>query len=278
MSRELSLAALLLVLIGGATLTQAGPGTGMQPVPARLARRLRSPAAPAPKVIIEGTIESVTLSPEDFPRFQGRMVVAPRDGGDPVVFRVFEYSLILVRDRGRLYAGKLKQLEPGWKVSAVYLVDDQGDLGGDGEWFMDNCIADYPRDPDARETAGGLPELGGSRSPDGEVVPFTDGVVSGTLRSVSPAPGELPDFQGRLVVEPDEGEPLVFRVRTYSLILVDDGGRLYAGRLDQLRPGWRIEAGYDMDNETGLGGNGEFHMMNCIVRYPGPVGDRPSTR
>ncbi|HNV70095.1 MAG TPA: hypothetical protein PKO06_10375, partial [Candidatus Ozemobacteraceae bacterium] len=58
---------------------------------------------------------------------------------------------------------------------------------------------------------------------------------------------EDPDVVGVLQVTRNDGEIFRFRVFTYTLILIRDAhGKLWAGRLKHLRPGWACEVAFDL--------------------------------
>lgn len=81
-------------------------------------------------------------------------------------------------------------------------------------------------------------------------------IVRGAISAVGPAGGEMAGTGsarapiGRLWVVADDGQRYVFGIDTCTLILIQDrDGRLWIGRLEQLRPGWRCTVAYGIPDE-----------------------------
>ncbi len=73
-------------------------------------------------------------------------------------------------------------------------------------------------------------------------------IIPGKVKAVElTSSSETPDVVGVLQVTRNDGESFRFRVYTCTLILIRDAhGRLWAGRLEHLKPGWVCEVAFDL--------------------------------
>ena len=113
----------------------SGSGSRIMDVPAVLLSR-RSPAADRPalnKTLFNGRIKKIALSDETAPENLQGIITIEKEDGSVRSFLVSRYTFIMVVDlNGNGYAGKLRQLKPGWKCEAAY------DIPDDDYWKTDS--------------------------------------------------------------------------------------------------------------------------------------------
>ena len=102
------------------------------------------------RVMLSGHISDIILAePTTDPSITGQLHIQ-RDDGERATFIIRSYTLILIKDRlGRIWAGRLNQLQPGWRVTVAYdLPPDDGDMpdkgGSPDVKDADNLIAEVP--------------------------------------------------------------------------------------------------------------------------------------
>jgi hypothetical protein len=123
-----------------------GAAAGGRDVEGVLAARAEGPS---PRVLLEGVVTEVLPVPEPpTVGVAGFMRVEAPDGSSKY-FRVFTYTLILIRAQGRLWAGRLDQVRPGWPASVAY--DLPPDPSNEPPWDpyedADNMIVDHLPEP-----------------------------------------------------------------------------------------------------------------------------------
>jgi hypothetical protein len=123
-----------------------GAEAGARDVEEVLASRAEGPS---PRVLLDGVVTEVLPVPEPpTVGVAGFMRVEAPDGTSKY-FRVFTYTLILIRAQGRLWAGRLDQVRPGWPASVAY--DLPPDPANEPPWDpyedADNMIVDYLPEP-----------------------------------------------------------------------------------------------------------------------------------
>ncbi|EKD84185.1 MAG: hypothetical protein ACD_39C00194G0001 [uncultured bacterium] len=113
-----------------------------------------------------------------------------------------------------------------------------------------------------------------------EVAPATRDISEGHIHEIIFAgEGADPEIQGMMTVLQKDGSLRPFIVHKYTLILVKSlSDNLYAGRLDQLRTGWKCSIGFDIpdddDNYDFTGKSVENQPKiadNMIVEYVPPA-------
>jgi len=113
-----------------------------------------------------------------------------------------------------------------------------------------------------------------------EVAPATRDISEGHIDEIILAgEGAEPDVQGMMTVRQTDGSLRQFIVHKYTLILVKSlSDHLYAGRLDQLRAGWKCSVGFDIpesDDNYDFTGEAAEHQPkiadNMIVDYAPPT-------
>ncbi|KAF1079315.1 MAG: hypothetical protein GQF41_4424 [Candidatus Rifleibacterium amylolyticum] len=113
-----------------------------------------------------------------------------------------------------------------------------------------------------------------------EPVPATRDISEGHIHEIILAgEGAEPDVQGMMTVLQNDGSRRQFIVHKYTLILVKSlSDHLYAGRLDQLRTGWKCSVGFDIpddDDNYDFAGRDAEHLPkiadNMIVDYAPPT-------
>lgn len=122
-------AGLLATLLIGLSGPGLGAGAGVERAAPRTCR-----------TVFEGTITEVMLAPSRTGRaLQGLLCVEAVDGARKR-FRVQTFTLILVRDRdGRLWAGRLRDLDHGWVCSVAFDLQNESD-DGSGDKDADETI------------------------------------------------------------------------------------------------------------------------------------------
>jgi len=112
------------------------------------------------------------------------------------------------------------------------------------------------------------------------VAPATRDISEGHIDEIILAgEGADPEMQGMMTVRHNDGSLRQFIVHKYTLILVKSlSDHLYAGRLDQLRTGWKCSVGFDIpesdDNYDFTGETAEHQPKiadNMIVDYAPPT-------
>lgn len=75
-------------------------------------------------------------------------------------------------------------------------------------------------------------------------------LFEGKIKSIIMAGEDDPaDIVGAITIVNEDNAQMSFQVHQYSLILVEDGGYIYAGELHQIRPGWECSVGYDIPED-----------------------------
>ncbi|PKL46141.1 MAG: hypothetical protein CVV42_17435 [Candidatus Riflebacteria bacterium HGW-Riflebacteria-2] len=112
-----------------------------------------------------------------------------------------------------------------------------------------------------------------------EVAPATRDISNGHIHEIILAGEDAdPDIQGMMTVRHNDGSLRSFIVHKYTLILVKSlSGGLYAGRLHQLKAGWKCSVAYDVpddDDNYDFAGKDANHLPkiadNMIVDYALP--------
>ncbi|MFZ5950698.1 MAG: hypothetical protein ACOYXC_08330 [Candidatus Rifleibacteriota bacterium] len=96
---------------------------------------------------------------------------------------------------------------------------------------------------------------------------LVEGQISEILLS---GPEADPEIKGMLTITGSDGENHSFIVQTWTLILIRHQGKLWAGRLDQLRTGWQCSLAYDLpaDEDDNCDFATDIHIAdNMIVDY-----------
>ena len=130
--------------------------------------------------VFEGIIKSITMAGENDPAdIVGAITILSQENTE-MSFQVHEYSLILVKDDGYIYAGELHQIRPGWKCSVGYDIPEDDDwwntdsispsLEAIGRWdsenldptlkYVDNMIVHYPGNDNNTDDEPEQPENG----------------------------------------------------------------------------------------------------------------------
>ncbi|MEW6713351.1 MAG: hypothetical protein AB1403_26255, partial [Candidatus Riflebacteria bacterium] len=91
-----------------------------------------------------------------------------------------------------------------------------------------------------------------------------EGQISEILHS---GPEADPDIKGMLTITGADGETSSFIVQTWTLILIRHQGKLWAGRLDQLKTGWQCSLAYDLpaDEDDNCDFATDIHIADNMI-------------
>lgn len=127
-------------------------------VAACLASSALSSELPSPKILFEGKIQAIELAseadgaPSPEGTSEGSKTVGYLTVGSPsgarFRFRIFSYTLLMIRYQGRIWVGRLDQVRVGWPASVAYDLEPDATPAKEQaepiEKDADNLIVDAP--------------------------------------------------------------------------------------------------------------------------------------
>ncbi|MGM0600698.1 MAG: hypothetical protein ACQETH_12885 [Candidatus Rifleibacteriota bacterium] len=127
-----------------------GDGYNIVPVIIPENKTTATDAEKVERTLLKGRISSIVFEDESLGKNdQGLITISDKNQTD-FTFKVSKYTLILVSDKGSMYAGELKQLKPGWRCELAYDIpdDDYYSTSNSEELkYADNMIVYYPGNP-----------------------------------------------------------------------------------------------------------------------------------